>query len=140
MGVLLPLKYPLSIKHLAALLNLPPRILVKSFLSIQPILLIPESDDEPVHVVHTSLRDFLINPTRSGSYFINPPTCHLSIAIACLQIMKKNQDEFWFIEDEPLSYVCREWWGHIHEALSDGKAYWLAIKIMVILYHAFHYK
>ncbi|EGN92590.1 hypothetical protein SERLA73DRAFT_156868, partial [Serpula lacrymans var. lacrymans S7.3] len=94
MGILLLIQRPLPIKHLATIMNIPPRPLVESFLSIQSILLIPESDDDPVQLVHTSLRDFLMTPARSGAYFIDPPIRHISIAIGCLDIMTKIKQSF----------------------------------------------
>ncbi|EGO03035.1 hypothetical protein SERLA73DRAFT_158691 [Serpula lacrymans var. lacrymans S7.3] len=108
MGVLLLLRYTLSIKELATFLNIPPRTLVEYFLSIQSILLIPESDIDPVQLVHTSLRDFLMIPARSGTYFIDPPIRHISIAIGCLDIMTKNKTEFLF-EKEPLHSSLDPW-------------------------------
>ncbi|EGO28713.1 hypothetical protein SERLADRAFT_413502 [Serpula lacrymans var. lacrymans S7.9] len=119
MGVLLLLRYTLSIKELATFLNIPPRTLVEYFLSIQSILLIPESDIDPVQLVHTSLRDFLMIPARSGTYFIDPPIRHISIAIGCLDIMTKNKTEFLF-EKEPLQYASTEWLAHLRKALCEG--------------------
>ncbi|EGO28778.1 hypothetical protein SERLADRAFT_459576 [Serpula lacrymans var. lacrymans S7.9] len=116
MGILLLIQRPLPIKHQATIMNIPPRPLVESFLSIQSILLMPESDDDPVQLVHTSLRDFLMTPARSGAYFIDPPIRHISIAIGCLDIMTKNKTEFWFT-DEPLRYACTEWLDHLRKAL-----------------------
>ncbi|EGO03086.1 hypothetical protein SERLA73DRAFT_85024 [Serpula lacrymans var. lacrymans S7.3] len=132
MGTFLLIRRLLPIKDLATLLNIPPRNLVESFLSIQSILLIPESDDDPVQLVHTSLRDFLMTPARSGSYFINPPICHLSIAINCLDIMTKNKTEFWFV-DEPLQYASTWWLDHLRKALSEGDQCLLDLPLFVSL-------
>ncbi|EGN96375.1 hypothetical protein SERLA73DRAFT_76340 [Serpula lacrymans var. lacrymans S7.3] len=84
MGTLLHLEKQLSIRDLALLMDVPPRNLVRSFLGIQSILLIPEADDRPVHLVHTSLRDFLTTESRSAVYFTNPSDCHASITKNCL--------------------------------------------------------
>ncbi|EGO00454.1 hypothetical protein SERLA73DRAFT_73168 [Serpula lacrymans var. lacrymans S7.3] len=58
MGILLHLEEPLSIRELALLMDVPTQNLVRSFLGIQSILLIPEANNNPVHLVHTLLRDF----------------------------------------------------------------------------------
>ncbi|EGO02894.1 hypothetical protein SERLA73DRAFT_47817, partial [Serpula lacrymans var. lacrymans S7.3] len=132
MGTLLLLEDPLPIKHLASLLNISSRRLVEIFLSIQSILLIPESDDDLVQLVHTSLKDFLLAPARSGNYFINPPTRHLSIAINCLNIIERNKAEFWF-GVQPLSYAVKEWLNHLHKALSEEERYPSDLSLIFLL-------
>ncbi|EGO00380.1 hypothetical protein SERLA73DRAFT_180962, partial [Serpula lacrymans var. lacrymans S7.3] len=79
MGILLHLQSTMSIHDLALLMGVPPRNLVRSFFQIQSILQIPEANDRPVQLVHTSLRDFLTTKSRSGVYFNNPSDCHASI-------------------------------------------------------------
>ncbi|KZS87696.1 WD40 repeat-like protein [Sistotremastrum niveocremeum HHB9708] len=43
-----------------------------------------------VQAFHTSFRDFLFDKHRSGIFFIDPPTHHLSLAKACLTVLNKE--------------------------------------------------
>ncbi|EGO01134.1 hypothetical protein SERLA73DRAFT_105666 [Serpula lacrymans var. lacrymans S7.3] len=132
MGFLLCLEYPLSIQDLALLMDVPPRNLVRSFLGIQSILLIPEADDSPVHLTHISLRDFLMTESRSGVYFTNPSHCHASIAICCLNIMQRNGDLFWFT-NAPLRYAFQNCLDHLQKAVDGWENYHSESSFSVLL-------
>ncbi|EGN99133.1 hypothetical protein SERLA73DRAFT_181948 [Serpula lacrymans var. lacrymans S7.3] len=122
MGILLHLTSPLSIRDLALLIDVPLRDLLRAFFGIQSILIIPESNNSPVHLVHTSLRDFLTTRSRSGGYFNNPPDCHASIAIRCMNIMQRNGGLFWFI-DGPVGYAFKYCLDHLQQAVHGWKNY-----------------
>ena len=74
-------------------------------------LIVPEDDKRRVRPFHTSLRDFLTTRDRSGDFFINPSTRHLSIASDCLTAMTScNGDEIF--ESEGLRFTARSWIKH----------------------------
>ncbi|EGO04003.1 hypothetical protein SERLA73DRAFT_69800 [Serpula lacrymans var. lacrymans S7.3] len=107
--MLLLLKCPLPIKQLSSLLNITSRDLVRSFSKIQSILLISESDDDPIRLAHKSLRDFFMTQSRSGHYFVDVPECHLPIAVDCLAFMRRNKEKVSCTRDGALHYAHEEW-------------------------------
>jgi hypothetical protein len=44
--------------------------------------------DQEVHILHASLTDFFMDPTRSKELWINPPTRHTAFACQCLQSLQ----------------------------------------------------
>jgi hypothetical protein len=44
--------------------------------------------DQEVHILHASLTDFFMDPTRSKELWINPPTRHTMFARRCLQSLQ----------------------------------------------------
>ena len=50
--------------------------------------LVSIGDDETIHVLHASLQDFLVNPTRSKELWINPRARHTAFARRCLQSLQ----------------------------------------------------
>jgi len=53
---------------------------LSSLMSIGPV--------QEVHILHASLTDFLMDPTRSKELWINPPTQHTVFARRCLQSLQ----------------------------------------------------
>jgi hypothetical protein len=89
-------------------------------LGIQSILHIPPGDDQPIQLIHASLRDFLTDKQRSKIHFIDPPICHISIAANCLTIMAKDANQNNFATGGAALYACRSWCPHLHAALIEG--------------------
>jgi hypothetical protein len=50
--------------------------------------LINISPDQSIHILHASLTDFLVNPTRSKQFWINPRARHTVFAHQCLQFLQ----------------------------------------------------
>ena len=78
--------------------NLVPSIIEK-FLCLQPgdvelylgelnSLINLEPSDEKIHVLHASLTDFLVDPTRSKTFWINRQARHTAFARRCLQVLQ----------------------------------------------------
>jgi len=71
---------------------------IEEFLSLQPgdvELYLPElhslvkhGPNQRIRVVHASLRDFFVDPTRSKSFWIKPRARHAAFARRCLQILQ----------------------------------------------------
>lgn len=64
------LRSPFSITSLGSLLQLEAADILIALVGIQSILMIPECDDEPVLLLHTSLRDFMTTKSRAGGFFV----------------------------------------------------------------------
>jgi len=78
--------------------------IVEQFLSLQPgdielylgdlSSLVNIGADETIHLLHASLQDFLVDPTRAKELWINPRARHTAFARRCLQSLqlkgKKN--------------------------------------------------
>jgi hypothetical protein len=119
-GTIMLLKAPLSITSLGYLLNLENADILQPLLGIQSIILIPGDDSKLVTVFHTSLRDFLMTQPRSRTFFIDPPTRHLSIATDCLAVLKK-QPERDIVYNGTQAYACLNWYHHFHSGLAEGE-------------------
>lgn len=109
----------LSIKDLACLFQMETGDVVHALLGVQSILVVPEDNNHPVWPFHTSLRDFLTTEARSGDFFINPSTCHLSITSTCLEAMS-NYSGNGFVRCQHLSFCQRRWYQHLWCAIKEG--------------------
>lgn len=116
---------PLPITALEELLQLKPGYVVYPMLSIQSILKIPSKDDQPILLLHTSFRDFLESQSRSKELYINPPYCHLLIAVDCLKSICKPPKAGIFYKGGQ-RYACLNWFIHINHAFSISGANILA--------------
>jgi hypothetical protein len=118
LGTVMLLTSPLPINFLADLLQLDAGEIVHTLLGIQSILMIPGSNDEAIMLFHTSLRDFLITPERSGCHFINPALRHMYIAADCLSAIGSPPDDGIFFEGGR-GYACTHWCHHFQLALAE---------------------
>jgi len=118
-GTIMLLRSPLPITFLGHLLQLSAEAIVQSLWGIQSILMIPGDDDEPIQLFHTSLRDFLVAPGRSSSFYINPPTQHLLIVIDCLKAMRTKPRGIVFQGGQ--IYACLNWCHHVVEGLKESR-------------------
>jgi len=144
-GTIVLIFRPLSINTLSDLLSndcTPPRIST-SLRTLHSVLLVPDSTEDPVRVIHKSFPDFLTNPGRctDNRFFIDPLT-HKEILLSCLNVMKKrlkrnickldNHTVLSKVEDIPtlratyigntLEYACQFWTHHLAQipGNSDG--------------------
>jgi energy-coupling factor transporter ATP-binding protein EcfA2 len=95
--------------------------------------------DVPVHSLHTSFRDFLVDGNRSGKFHVELPLGHQSLAIACLETMKNGlqfnicnlETSYLYNKDMPelakctipthLSYSCQFWADHLQNTSTHSK-------------------
>jgi hypothetical protein len=110
---------PVSIMDLACLLQVEGGDVIHALQGVQSIIMVPEDDEQPVRLFHTSLRDFLTSRIRSGSFFINPVTSHLSIAADCLAVMVTHRGDIIY-DIEMLEYAARSWCHHLLSAIKMG--------------------
>jgi hypothetical protein len=117
---IIAISMPLSITDLACLLQIEGGYVIHALQGVQSIILVPEDDKQPVQLFHTSLRDFLTTQARSQHFFINPVTCHLSIANDCLAVMTAHHGDIIY-EVQILQYAAREWCHHLFSAIKVGE-------------------
>lgn len=127
-GTIMLLRSPLPITFLGHLLQLRAEHIVQSLLGIQSILKIPENDDQPIQLLHTSLRDFLTSQDsqpHSGKFFIDPPHRHFFITIDCLVAMMQPTEDI--VYGGGLKYAGMNWCYHIHQSLVKGMSdHWVS--------------
>ncbi|KAJ2918191.1 hypothetical protein MD484_g2236, partial [Candolleomyces efflorescens] len=75
---------PLPTSGIAELLGIKTYEVVNVLMNLQAIIQVPGTDDIPVTLFHTSLRDFLTTLTRSGPFFAHPRH-HVFLFLRCLQ-------------------------------------------------------
>ena len=112
------LKSPLSVTGLESLLNLGDNRVLFELLKIQSVVLIPDDDEKPVDIVHTSLRDFSTSLQRSEIFCVESSQNHLHITMCCLQVMVTEPEQVFF-EGEAAKYASRYWIDHLHIAFKD---------------------
>ena len=110
---------PLSITDLACLLQIEGGDVIHALQGVQSIIVVPEDDEQPVRLFHTSLRDFLTTLTRSHDFFINPVTSHLSVAADCLTAMTAHHGDIIY-EIHILEYAAQSWCHHLLSAIKEG--------------------
>ena len=74
-----------------------------------------ELNQDTIRVLHASLTDFLVDPTRSKEFWINPRARHTMFARRCLQSLQlKGKDDYLFRNISILIYqkedVTPMWW------------------------------
>jgi WD40 repeat protein len=79
------LREPLPTSGIAELLGIRTYEVVNVLVNLQAIIQVPGTDDIPVTVCHTSLRDFLTTESRSVRYFA-PPRHHVHVFFRCVEI------------------------------------------------------
>ena len=92
------------------------------------------AEEEPIRPLHTSFRDFLLDPSRSGRYHVDTSRTHRDLTLASLHMMEKqlvfnicHLESSYFLNKDildladrvresipaHLSYSCRFWEGHL---------------------------
>jgi hypothetical protein len=88
-------RYPLSLTKLEHFLSLQTGDIelylgdLSSLVSIGP--------DQAVKILHASLTDFFMDPTRSKELWINPPARHAAFARRCLQSLQHRGKKYSFL-------------------------------------------
>ena len=85
-STLAAMQEPLSIPGLSALLYVSTYEVVRVLENLQAIIQLPSRDDYPVTLFHTSLRDFLVDESRSGDFYV-PPSHHTFLTYRCLSLL-----------------------------------------------------
>jgi hypothetical protein len=133
---------PISIASLGMLLGLRPKAILTSIRSLHSVLLVPDSESNPIRVFHKSFPDYLTDHERckDDRFYVDSPVHHSRLAIRCFELMKArlrknmcNLPQYSINEDvEDLStrikestceatvYACRFWARHLCSASKTG--------------------
>ncbi|RXW13931.1 hypothetical protein EST38_g11923 [Candolleomyces aberdarensis] len=82
------LRAPLPTSGIAELLGIHTYEVINVLVNLQAIVQVPGTDDIPVTLCHTSLRDFLTNQSRAGRYFAHPRH-HVRLYLSFLELELK---------------------------------------------------
>ena len=133
-SIVLALK-PLSRASLAVILEMTPEDIWIILTHLHSVLIVPESESEPIRILHKSFADFITDKERcpDAKHFIDAPPHHSELGIHCLKLMNmrltKNICNFprYAMNNDienlpalrelciaaPLSYVCSSWAKHL---------------------------
>jgi len=134
-GAVLLVLNPLSVKALSDLLGVPG--IPTTLRSLHSLLLVPDSQEDPIHTFHKSFPDFLTDKKRCKDkwFFVDPTVYHAEILLSCLNLMGKrlkrnicNLDDHAVLGEaqdlssckkgcigEALEYACQFWTSHLLE-------------------------
>jgi len=109
---------------------------------LHSLLLVPEDAEDPIHILHKSFPDFLMDPKRCQDtrFFVDPPVHHTEVLFSCLHLMEErlkgricDLDDHANISDandlsasrkgyigEALEYACKFWTRHLVKSPSSG--------------------
>jgi NACHT domain len=140
-SIVLALK-PLPRASLAEILEMTPQDIWVILTHLHSVLIVPESESEPIRILHKSFADFITDKERclDAQHFIDPPPHHSLLGIHCLKMMKmrlmknicnlpryamNNNVEDLLARRElciaaPLSYACSSWAKHIQLSSQAG--------------------
>ncbi|KAH8885022.1 YVTN repeat-like/Quino protein amine dehydrogenase [Thozetella sp. PMI_491] len=89
-GTIILLAEPLSGFSLAALLELPPKVVFATLNRLHSVLKVPSTQNAPIRTFHLSFRDFLLDSSRcSREFWIDEAHRHEIIATKCIQVMNR---------------------------------------------------
>lgn len=112
-----------SINLLANLLRLDVGDVLHALIFIQSIIHIPADNVTPIRLNHTSLRDFLVDNSRSKDLYIDPSAANVALSIDCMKLMnnKLRRDEF-PEEGAAVIYAVTEWGKHVNDSAAGRAA------------------
>jgi hypothetical protein len=140
-SIVLALK-PLPRASLAEILKMTPEDIWTILTNLHSVLVVPESESEPIRILHKSFADFITDKERcpDARHFIDAPSHHSVLSIHCLKLMNMrlmknicnlpryamNND----VEDlparrelciaAPLLYACSSWAKHLQLSSQVG--------------------
>jgi hypothetical protein len=139
-GSIVILQNPLSVASLAGLLRIPQKQIKCRLDSLQSVLSIPDSVDDPVRLLHLSFRDFLVVQQGKSPFWVNEKDTHMKLACRCLELicatsglrqdicslsnpgtLRSEIDEGTLASSLPpeLQYACRYWVDHLEQSQSS---------------------
>jgi hypothetical protein len=142
LGSIAFLQQPLSLASLSILLGLAPSAVRKTLVHLCSILILPDSNTQPIQLHHPSFVDFITNVNRCHhvSFKVDSEKQHTLLASLCLQAMQSLKQDICGvnnpsilndeIDDLPsrimanilphIQYACRHWIFHLtHGLVSD---------------------
>ena len=143
-GAVLMVFYPLSRKTLSELFKNcgTPSHISNALRSLHSLLLVPDSEADPIRSFHKSFPDFLTDPTRckDDRFFVDPLFYHIDVLFSCLNLMRERLRKnicdldgcppLSDVRDLPdrreayiggaLEYACQFWTKHLSAVPSSG--------------------
>ena len=132
-GAVLVVYNPLSARALSDLLKL--FNIYTTLHTLHSLLLIPESQEDPISTFHKSFPDFLTDPKRckNENFLVKPSIHHTEVLLACLRFMREklkrnicNLDDYAILSEvedlsarkkycigDALEYACQFWTKHL---------------------------
>ena len=121
---------PLSRVQIAKILNIGPSLITTTLRHLHSVLLVPSEDSKDIRVFHKSFPDFLQDSDRCSDpkFFINSPVHHGDMALGCLELLKKLQqnpcDLPDFVMNQDVSDVSELLERKVGGALRYACSYW----------------
>ena len=145
LGTIVSLQEPLSLVSLEHLLCLAPSTARQTLVHLHSILILPDSDTEPIRLHHPSFVDFITQSSRCTNrrFVVDSEIQHTLLAVQCLKAMQLLKQDICGIKDPCLlnsevddllsrikanipvhvQYACRYWMFHLtHALISDTLA------------------
>lgn len=142
LGAIVLLRDPLSSRSLESLLSLNNGTVPGILLHLHSVLIVPESTDGEIRLLHPSFHDFLTNPKRCSDLrlHVNPEEHHARLAEGCLHTLLNelkhdpcHVGNLWLANDDipnlpdrlrefipsQLRYACRHFISHLSQALPN---------------------
>ena len=103
---------PLRLSQLQDLFHAEQETLAVMLEVFSPVILNPPDGAGSVEIYHSSLRDFLANPSRSEDYHIENARAHEHLARCCLDLLTRRDAQ----RKPGYYYACKSWGLHLSEA------------------------
>ncbi|KIO30953.1 hypothetical protein M407DRAFT_68604, partial [Tulasnella calospora MUT 4182] len=163
LGVLVVAPYTISLEVLASLFadhtlfqkqsDIVGLLRAEALNDLKSLVHVPDLSTDPVHLMHTSVRDLLVNSERCGGapYAVDLAINHRSLALKCLELMvcdlttnicklsdlsKPNSDHS--IQElvslhvcQGLQYSCRSWAFHLKAGWTEVASDWQEVLLHV---------
>lgn len=98
-GTIVLLCDPLSLKDLAALLNIPTKVIRTALRRLHSVMTVPDDDAAMITLCHPSFHDYITQRCHDSLYTINTPLQHNQITILCFEQMKHLERNMCKIDD-----------------------------------------
>ena len=119
LGALIFLREPMPVGDLAVFIELQsPSNIFLILRGYRPILKLPERPNDPIKLIHTSLKRFFLNREKSGNFFIDAIEGHRNLLQNCIQTMLKELP-LRSRSQHSLPYACRNWVYHLRGILQQ---------------------
>ena len=89
-GSIVALLEMLSVTALSNLLSMKTETVRHSLDWLESVLDIPSDPKQPIHLLHPSFRDFLLEKARSKRFHVHGETAHASLVIRCLDVLRQG--------------------------------------------------
>jgi hypothetical protein len=138
-GAIITLAEPLSIKSLAAVLNMPREMIRRRLSSLHSVLHIPTDPEIPIRALHLSFSEFLLsNKLQNQPFRVDGPATHQMLLKKCLELLSgpaglrenicnlkypgqpRREIVLTVIKERillPFQYACRYWVHHVQHSM-----------------------